>query len=1124
MSKRWQKKAADDTRQARLPGFFTSSFKRTATTFSDKENAATPQSSGEVRDDSDRITVKRNIRRSQSRSRTNTPDIQDVSKKRSGTSQAASFSTRAATPDDATKTVRIKNKEVSLSPGKSSTLKAIEEHTIEGAKEGKDAPKEGTTQTVTRALSHTVEDVVAITVSHPRPSSPASFVTASDGLSSNNSSPKPDIAPTTADSILYLPNLEDLEPNEVLEQEQATMGASVSSNQSLKRTHSIEVSGCPRIHEQKPNKRARSESIASKSPRGTQSAPLSIGSSPPIITDPEDVMPVLRKASQHPIQTAPSSSFLLPPPYQSSSISLLSKTPTPPISVSLKRFESLKASFPPTIVIPSSESDENAEPLEAETREMDVDDEQSDDDDDDELTVGVNSSTPIAATLERESCPLSGLHSDASDYDSDASLGNLSDLIPGLAAGKKLTKHGPLGLDGTVSSASDDDMEDLLGTSEKHVKDSAIVATSPAENRRVTRSADGSAKSKTYFKRSTGKIATPTPQYRFSLKDLVKHNKREQNARAEIARAQQVLNQEHETKDDASGRAGTYTKDQDELLATVVNQEEGVDNVGKLLMAMERANAAKTRTTFHFNVEDIMTGLQKPSFPRVHDDKAWSLLEDEHLREEAFSIGFARQILKTCTIDDQKREWLLKMAIYEPEARLADSYLEVLMDAETQHVTPSVAGAHWITSVFSASTTDSNTETIRAIEHLLDSPSREPSPQLLRIIRVMDRIIALSPLQIKVHFLMILAEISIDYELMQNVELRQAHHRAFTSILNSIDRNVDVLSEEISDHSQNPAADIVENGDDVHRSLALSFYNKVDNIILQEHLVSALPCLTPHAHDLRRRLALAYFLNSNLPCRQETDALNSDWALQSLPTMIVTELENDPTLQLTETTDFPILTARIQLLDAAIDCGFSPVFPLPQAAPAPATTTSSTIDPTSLFPNKSSATTNNVSADLKDARLSHNASLDLLLRPLRRLSARIVDTSAMGNMDKTDAKDAVERLVKRLEYAVRVGGRKGGRMGGIWDEEVTVKRKRESLDAWIGAVKEDAGENTTEVGRKKEVTFAVPDEVHETEEQEKEQLTSLMIEDGKSEEQIQMEAKADDSFLQEVTSEITGTT
>jgi len=390
------------------------------------------------------------------------------------------------------------------------------------------------------------------------------------------------------------------------------------------------------------------------------------------------------------------------------------------------------------------------------------------------------------------------------------------------------------------------------------------------------------------------------------------------------------------------------------------------------------------------------------------------------------------------------------------------------------------------------------------------------------------------PIHTKIVSLVILAQLAIDDELMQDVELRQLHHKAFESIVSSMNDHAINQSKDAQDDLSESATDILENGDNVLRSLCLSLYNKLDNTTLQYHLISNLPCSTSRTHDFRRRLALAYFLHSNLPCRQETGSLNSDWALQALPTMIITELETDSTLHITETTDFSFLTSRIQLLDAATDCGFSPTFPLSQAAPTQPTPTEA-VDPTALFPNIVSPTTGVTSADIKAARLAHNASIDLLLRPLRRLSAKIVDTSAMGNMAKTDAKEAVERLVKRLEYAVRIGGKKGGRMGGIWDEEVGAgtKRKRESLDGWVAAVKDEIKREIKEEGcesKKAKVQFALPEDVKEeeieaeaNEERTEADVKPVVVDDGERDERMAEEAKADDSFLREVTSEITGT-
>lgn len=112
---------------------------------------------------------------------------------------------------------------------------------------------------------------------------------------------------------------------------------------------------------------------------------------------------------------------------------------------------------------------------------------------------------------------------------------------------------------------------------------------------RNTRSRSGYNQPSTVRNSETGFIPLPTPKYKFSLGNLVKQNERETSAQVDIARIRAKLEDKPVVK--ASEQANGMNE---ALLTSLVKQEEGEDNVGKILQAMSRAEVLQTETAWHF--------------------------------------------------------------------------------------------------------------------------------------------------------------------------------------------------------------------------------------------------------------------------------------------------------------------------------------------------------------------------------------------------------------------------------------------------------------------------------------------------------------------------------------------
>lgn len=137
--------------------------------------------------------------------------------------------------------------------------------------------------------------------------------------------------------------------------------------------------------------------------------------------------------------------------------------------------------------------------------------------------------------------------------------------------------------------------------------------------------------------------------------------------------------------------------------------------------------------------------------------------------------------------------------------------------------------------------------------------------------------------------------------------------------------------------------------------------------------------------------------------------LNLPLADSNIPDIIHKHLDASPHFQINKRTDFGHLTARLTLLDVALGPGLLSVPYQPLISPTPSAAGSSPI--TAPIPDTS---------ELKD----FNATIDGLAHHVKFLGNSIVEAGAVVDLSILEAKDSMERLCARLEYAVRIGGKK----------------------------------------------------------------------------------------------------
>jgi hypothetical protein len=191
--------------------------------------------------------------------------------------------------------------------------------------------------------------------------------------------------------------------------------------------------------------------------------------------------------------------------------------------------------------------------------------------------------------------------------------------------------------------------------------------------------------------------------------------------------------------------------------------------------------------------------------------------------------------------------------------------------------------------------------------------------------------------------------------------------------------------------TNNPA-----NSYQLHR-ISKTLFETVSSPTLRSQLVISLPCHSRRAHLFRRQLALAFALNSSR-------RLTSDVANPALTNHVLVSLTQSPTFTISSDTDYLTLNATLRMLDVALDAGFSDFAFLSKSSTCTATEVQTNERP--------------VIKQVNEKEIEFNAGVDMIVKRIREIMAKVVDTGA-SHMRRTEAKSTADRMVHRVEASVR---------------------------------------------------------------------------------------------------------
>jgi hypothetical protein len=526
------------------------------------------------------------------------------------------------------------------------------------------------------------------------------------------------------------------------------------------------------------------------------------------------------------------------------------------------------------------------------------------------------------------------------------------------------------------SSSSDDELADLDSFAPRKKRRLTPPAPEKVEVPKPTRSSTrlGEEKVKKKARESWRPLSPPpTTKYKYSLLSISKTSAEEAESEQRIAQAEAYMQAAQKLQQEQDSRTQDASTSKTIAASFAQDSEEGE----RVLMAMDRTDALRGEETFYFfHGED--NDRMEVEFPKEELDACGlSFLRDDSSRIRACSSGFLAVVASQKGLPRPLVSWMHNQIFEEGAEDLCESYVAVV-DAlvKSEHDLPDLA--------FSLSETHAG-QTFRDAEEPGKSSSATAFPGNLDItLRMMASI---APRATPIDLACALAELILlnnDENVRSNIKLQTLIERTMRIILKS-----STTEDEYQTVSRETTRQILH-ASSISRHLLC-------------RAIATLPATSLRQQQIRRKLALHILLDA--PPDEEIDPTSPSTGVR-----LLLKIKKHPSFHISESTDYTTLHSLADLLDIAIDAGFSDFTFLStqeeeEAKPQPQSHQTHT-----LF---SHATTPQSAAEL-----SFNAQIDSLVAQLRLTCSKIRDAGT-SHLKRTEAKSTLERLVVRLECAVR---------------------------------------------------------------------------------------------------------
>lgn len=493
----------------------------------------------------------------------------------------------------------------------------------------------------------------------------------------------------------------------------------------------------------------------------------------------------------------------------------------------------------------------------------------------------------------------------------------------------------------------------------------------------------------------------PTVTYKHSLFSMAKQSAKEAASEAKIAQAEADIKeaeQMQKRRDNSFGKA-VETKSMAKEFAQDSDEEE------RMVMAMERTEVLRGEETFYFFHGEAGESMQM-DFPTAELDKyGLEFLQDDAKRQHACTSGFLAIVASQQGLPVPLVSWIHSEIFHEPSEEVCDSYVAIL-DAlvKDQRDLPDLA--------FSLSETHPG-QTLRDVEAEMNIEGGTSLPPNLKYALMATA--ALAPHIAPMSHACALAELIFlnnDENVRGNIDVQIHIEHAMDSIFES--------------HKSDEDLQIVfrETTRQIIHATSISRH-------LLSRAIASIPATSLPLHQLRRKLSLHILLNASID--EDIDVISASTGVR-----LLLRLKKHSSFHISETTDYVTLHSLIDLLDIAIDVGFSDFAFLYQEEHKVAPPTKS------LF--------GHAAVPQSQEEISFNAQMDDMVSHLRSMGSKIRDAGT-SHLKRTEAKSALERLIVRLEAAVRTKPRP---RKGVFDRGGAGSSRAGAMDSFLNRVESES--------------------------------------------------------------------
>ncbi|KAJ0159936.1 hypothetical protein CTA2_8861 [Colletotrichum tanaceti] len=403
-----------------------------------------------------------------------------------------------------------------------------------------------------------------------------------------------------------------------------------------------------------------------------------------------------------------------------------------------------------------------------------------------------------------------------------------------------------------------------------------------------------------------------------------------------------------------------------------VKNEEDAD---KAMKAMERTDAGAPRTNWYFFKKDVNIPGKRATLPKKYAKGPWSFLEKAETRDQHIMSGMPASLATTIAPPDELYLWILDMVNVEEVGVIQEEYLRIAA-ANRKQVKRLVTPQRIEEVLRKLGAADHiGDEMLKPVREIRDVYVNRDWKHLQSFLVWLYWVAAQLSHESVVLAVKMLLRMAADRAILENADILTYHRHAMEGLVNSVEEGL---------------------WDDFCAEICSSLYHGFDKTSLRMLPLVCLPVTSPKLHELRRRLAVAFFLRDA--------ALASEHPDDAISLHLVIARVKDSDFQINNRTDYTDLKALVQLLDIAVDDG-------------------------SFVHSKGG----------REHEAKFNAEIDDLARRLKAIWRGINDTGA-ANLSRTEAKSVLEWVGERLNYSVRT--RRPPTQSIFGDQEPSSAKKR----------------------------------------------------------------------------------